>query len=47
MTLIASGTGNIEIFQTAPVEGNSQREHTIACRQTHPGSSLLFKKIFI
>ena len=30
MTVIVSGTGYIEFFLTAQVEGNSQREETIA-----------------
>ena len=39
-TLIASGTGDIEFFLTAQVEGNSQREQTIVNKQKQVSSHI-------
>ena len=36
MTLVASYKGNIEFFLNAQVEGNSQREQTIAIANCSP-----------
>ena len=36
MTLIASNKGNIEFFLNTHVEGNSQREQTIAIANCSP-----------